>query len=94
MTHIQNRETILKINMYNLSEEQEIARAVAVKINAGFVDVGMARGESFFEAQKAYTNTLQQRALRFLKDLEQRIENIKGREVFFLGFFTFALFVA
>jgi len=81
MTHIQNRGTILKINMYNLSEEQEIARAVAVKINAGFVDVGMAKGESFFEAQKAYTNTLQQRALRFLKDLEQRIDLLSNQEI-------------
>ena len=67
--------------MYNLLEEQEIARAVAVKVNAGFVDVGMTNGESFFEAQKAYTNTLQQRALRFLKELEQKIDLLSNQEI-------------
>lgn len=38
--------------MYDLAEEQEIARAVASKVNAGFVDVGMAKGESLFLRQK------------------------------------------
>ena len=67
--------------MYDLAEEQEIARAVASKVNAGFVDVGMAKGESFFEAQKAYHTILKQRAVRFLKDLDQKIETLSNQEV-------------
>lgn len=67
--------------MYNIEEEQEIARAVASKVNSGFSDVGMASGESFFEVQKAYTNTLQQRALRFLKELDKKIDSLSNQEV-------------
>ena len=67
--------------MYNLTEEQEIARAVASKVNTDFVDAGMVSGESFFEAQKAYNNTLKQRAIRFLKDLDKKIDALSNQEV-------------
>ena len=67
--------------MYNLSEEQEIARAVAMKVNANFTDAGLNKGESFFEAQKAYTDTLKQRAMRFLKDLDKKIDSLSNQEI-------------
>ncbi|MBQ7659354.1 MAG: hypothetical protein IJS26_01225 [Alphaproteobacteria bacterium] len=67
--------------MYHLSEEQEIARAVALKVNAEFVAMGMTNGESFFEAQKAYNNTLKQRAIHFLKDLDKKIDSLSNQEI-------------
>ena len=67
--------------MYNLAEEQEIARAVAMKVNADFVDTGLNHGESFFEAQKAYNTTLKQRATRFLKDLDKKIDSLSNQEI-------------
>ncbi|MBR6327317.1 MAG: hypothetical protein IKR60_00375 [Alphaproteobacteria bacterium] len=67
--------------MYNLIEEQEIARAVAAKVNNQFIETGMNEADGFFEAQKAYHHTLKTRALRFLKDIDQKLDSLSNQEI-------------
>ena len=67
--------------MYHLAEEQEIARAVAMKVNANFSDAGLNKGEAFFEAQKAYNDTIKQRAVHFLKELDKKIDSLSNQEI-------------
>ena len=64
--------------MYNLSEEQEIARAVAAK---AFVDPNFKGDEGFVRAGQAYTNTMTKRAVRYLKEIEQKIDLLSNQEV-------------
>jgi len=52
-----------------------------MKVNANFADAGLDKGESFFEAQKAYNGTLKQRAMRFLKDLDKRLDSLSNQEI-------------
>lgn len=67
--------------MYNLQEEQEIARAVAVKVSDDFTKAGMTNDESRVEASKAYHQTLKMRAIRFLKDLDQKLDSLSNQEI-------------
>jgi len=64
--------------LYNLEEEQNIARAVAKKI---MQSDDMSLPEKETAAKQNYHQTLQKRALRFLKEMETILENLSNQEI-------------